>query len=194
MEVQTVNNQTTVTPGFKHAPKEIVNRLKIKAGHDAAFNAMCYVFAMRERTRSQISLNSLCFTMAREKFNFTKAQYAKGLEFMALLGLGKLMYDNKDRLLMLKDIKVTLQSIGQAALDKKPSLERFHKMPEFVDLPVVKPQAETPVAKPQVKEAVLISEEPYLDVKLSGQSYRFKLPKNISERDILDMLSTLYKK
>lgn len=122
---------------IKYSPKDVVAMLRERANKSVAFNAMVHVFALRERTRQQITLANLFQVMLREGFRHTKLEYAKELEFMAALGIGKLEHDSKGRLRALKGIQVTLQSIGLAAAAKKDSLDRVTLIPTFTSLPII---------------------------------------------------------
>lgn len=95
--------------------KELVEKLRKEAQVNKAFNAVCHIFALRQRARKEIYINSLMQKMEKEGFRFEKADYVKVLQFLASLGIGKLYTDHKGRVMGLKEIHTTLQSIGSSA-------------------------------------------------------------------------------
>lgn len=119
------------------SPKDTVLALRERATKSPVFSALAHTFAMRERTRQQIVLTTLFNTMVKEGFNFKKSEYAKELEFLAFLGIGKIDRDGKERTRALKGIKVTLQSVGMAAISKQDTLAKAHFSATFAKLPVI---------------------------------------------------------
>ncbi len=117
----------------RFSPEELAIRLKGEAEINPAFAAVCLAWSMRERTRRQVMLSTLVVAMAAEGYNFAKEEYAKVLEFMASVGLGRLERDSKGRIRGLKDITVTLQSIGLASVSNK-ALIRFNPPKPFTRL------------------------------------------------------------
>lgn len=134
---------------------DLVAKLKQEADSNAAFKAVCTVFAVRERARQQVTVNSLARVMNREGFEFTKDDYKTVLARLAEFGVGRLDRAPNGRLRALKGINVKLQSIGKAAVDGgaltpfKPQV-RFKELPTIVEAPKVS-QKKTPKAKTIVK-------------------------------------------
>lgn len=121
---------------------EIVETIRAEVATNKVSNDVLIVFGARERTRSVITLRNLHLSMKSLGFKHNKAEYAKVLEFLAKLGLGYLDVDSKRRVRALKDIKVTLQSIGAVAFGAKASLTMLHKRNKFLNLV---PKLESPV-------------------------------------------------
>lgn len=168
--------------------KDLVAAVRQRAATSPAFNAMCHVFAMRERTRQQITLTSLYLTMEREGFKFKKEQYAKELEFMASLGLGKLETD-KSGITALKNIYVTLQSIGMAGISKKDSIEKFNLTPNFVKLPSSTDATPLLSTKQDLKGYKLS-----MTVEFEGKAVTFQIDaSDMKAEDLLEMLADLNK-
>ncbi len=179
-------------------PKQIVENLRMEASVDLAFNAVCTVFALRERARQQVTINSLMITMLKEGFKFSRPQYEKVLQFLASQGIGYLDYDMKGRMRALKGIKVTLQSIGMAALSKKDGLDTFTLAPMFSKLPVNPPVA---VPKKEVVESnghkkPTRAERSYpasLTVVFETETVSFIVPNGITSAQLGSLLSSLFK-
>src|ERR1700722_8921493 len=130
----------------------IPERLQAEAQKNECFAAICTVFALRERTRSQVTVQSLMATMEKEGFKFSREQYEKCLVFLATLHIGKLDHDMKGRVRGLKNINITLQSIGLASVGKQV-LKRYSPKKPFTRLPeptVLKQPLPEPVSKAPV--------------------------------------------
>lgn len=132
-EVQNEQTKTKDTQS-KIDHGNVITALRNRAASSPVFNAMAHVFALRKRTRQQITLANLMWVMKKEGFRYVDTQYTVELQFMAGIGLGKLHIDSKNRVKALKGIHVTLQSIGIAALLKQDSLEPFHPVNHFKSL------------------------------------------------------------
>lgn len=102
--------------------KSIVKAIADRAKSSDVFNAMCHVFALRERTRQQITVSSLTLKMEKEGFKYTAKDYARELQFLADLGLGKMELKNGVPKVLSK-ITVNLQSIGKIAFGQAADLE-----------------------------------------------------------------------
>jgi len=97
----------------------LVHKLQERARMNKVFNSMAHVFAIRERTRRQLTVTSLYAQMKREKFIFSKNDYINELQLLATLSVVSLEKSSRGMIKALVDIKITLQSIGQAALGGK---------------------------------------------------------------------------
>lgn len=182
-------------------PKEIVTQLRAEVNKSPAFNAICQVFALRERSRQRVTLNSLMATMAREGFDFTRDQYIEALKSLATLGIGVADYDSKGKFRSLKDIKTTLQSIGFSALSKKENLDKQILPNIFTNLPgegAPKKRSKTVLRKAQenvIAKPIEEQESPML-LKLifHGKTATFELAPNVKASDVFTMLAELYVK
>lgn len=102
--------------------KELVSKLR-QAAKDPVANAVFHVLALRERTRKNITVSGLSLRMSREKYKYSNAEYAQVLKTLAQLGLGVLQTDAKGRPKALREIKISLQSVGRAALNDMEATE-----------------------------------------------------------------------
>lgn len=108
---------------------DTVSKLKSEAKKNPVFNAVAYSFAMRERSRRQVTVNNLALIMKREGFNYSRKELQEVLKFLGSLQLGKLEKTPRGNVRVLKGIPVTLQSIGLSALGKEnmPEVRTTHK-------------------------------------------------------------------
>lgn len=122
---------------------ELTKKLRAEVANSEAFKAVCHVFSQRERARSQVTIGALTLRMEHAGFHFKRSQYEEVLKSLASLGLGKL--DAKgNKVKALRDIRVTLQSIGQVAVGSQDTLDTFNRRNSFVALQVPKTQAKAP--------------------------------------------------
>ena len=135
------------TQSTKPLAMDQVSALRILADNNQVFNAMAHVFAMRERTRGQITVSSLFASMEKEGYKYTKEEYAKVLSSLADIKLGRLEKNGAGKSVALKDIRYTLQSIGMASIAKKPDLTKYQPKKTYIKLPAVVP-APVPSAAP----------------------------------------------
>jgi len=125
--------------------KDMVEKLKVSCKTDKTLDAIMHVFALRERARSQVTLGGLAQRMKSAGFEYGREQYVKALTELASAGLGKLQKDSKGRVQALVEIKVALQSLGKAVLEKgepKPfkqrsTYQKIKSMRNTVGAPVV---------------------------------------------------------
>lgn len=125
MDLQTNNVSTSST---------VVEQLKAEAKRDQVFSNVCHVFAARERARQQVTLEALWYNMQKHGFKHTKEQYEAVLKFLASRGIGHIERDSKNRIIALKGVKYTLQSIGRAALGERPSLDKNTVRASYKDI------------------------------------------------------------
>lgn len=168
--------------------KNLVGQLRDRANKSPTFKNMAHVFAIRERTRQQISLNTLFMSMTKEGFKFSKADYARELEFLASVGIGRIDRDTKGRLRSLNGITVTLQSIGLASVSNKDKLEKFTPAIQFTKLPEI---LETPPASPKVPDEGV---KALLIMEINGQRKTLATFLDITPLDLLNLVVELTNK
>lgn len=170
--------------------KQVVASLREEAGKNPTFNAVCHILALRERSRSRITLASLMVNMKREGFTFSKESYTKVLEFLASLGLGKLDFNVRGQLRSIKGVKATLQSIGLVAISKHDILSNVPVMdvvPKQVALlrPTTLPTPLPAKTKPATKRVIV-------KIEFEGSVLTFECPEGIQPKDTLAVLAELY--
>lgn len=128
----------------------IVEQLRNEVKTNKCLDAVCHVFAIRERARQQVTLTSLRQTMTREGYSFSFDEYEGVLKFLAKIGIGKLQKDSKGHIQALIDIKLTLQSLGLVAIDKdNQQVKKFVSRNQYHDVPTLKSsKREVPMIPP----------------------------------------------
>lgn len=110
---------------------QITESLHKAASTNKVIHDICFVFAMRDRTRFQVNVGPLRLAMARAGYHLTVKEIEEALVFFASLGIGKLAYDNKKRLKGLVEVRWTLQSIGKTALGEDQKVTRSHQQRRY---------------------------------------------------------------
>lgn len=180
-------NQTHVVRKHPVNIKGMAEALQKEAAANETFSAVCHMFALRERARSQVTMGTLKFSTIKEGYSFTKEQLESVLKFLAGLGVGRLEKDNKGRITALKDIQYTLQSIGQAAVAQQEGVTKFSAAKTYKELPA-QPKAVEPVP---TKEVMYAAE---LQVIIEGKPIKFEVPKGLTPETLAQLLSQIYKK
>lgn len=177
------------------SPVLMVQKLREFAGKSPAFSAMAHAFAMRERTRQQITIHSLIASMVKEGYNFTKDEYRQALTFMANLKLGNLERDRKGQVSALKGITYTLQSIGLASVSKKDSLAKnsvgtpFRQLPSIVPMPQFEDSPKVVVKDPLLKKPL---KETTLIIKIGYKTFNFDLFPESSIKEVIETIDRIY--
>lgn len=164
----------------------VVEALKKKVAEDKTARDVFHVMSLRERARNVVTLGGLDQRMKKEGFNYEKGDYVTVLKFMASLGFGKLETDSRGRVTALKDIKTTLQSIGEVAMGLNAELHPWKQRNKFrvLSSPTLKavPKAVEPEAAPTLSIPVSLT------VVINGKAVNVALPNNLNERDVADLV------
>lgn len=191
------SDQTKFVTTRHLSPKKIAEALRLEAIKNLVFKDVCHLWAVRERARAQVTLGTLRLSMAREGFNYSKDQIADVLLFLANLGVGKLDLDSDKQIRALKDVNISLQSIGRTALNFDTQLEPFTQPNSFSTLPAAPPPTQAAVSKavpipPLVKETPVQAYRAALVVHIDGMPVTFELPKRLTTPEIGAMLAKMY--
>jgi len=162
-----------------------------------AFNAVCHVFAIRERARQQVTLNSLSLRMLEEGYKHGTKDYAQVLKDLAGLGIGNLEFDPKTKeIRALKNIKLTLQSIGKAAVGDVSKVDGFSPQHSYAALPV----RAVPTITPAPEKAPEKSEKKEADYRvkivalINSKEIEFPLPLALTIKEIGELLAMCFTK
>lgn len=130
--------------------KQVVESLKQMATKKVA-NDVFHAWALRDRTRQVVTVEALAQRMKKEGYDYPQHEYAAILRQLSNMGLGRLETGAGGKVRALKDVKLTLQSIGKAAVGDAP-LQGWHarnrfghliastdRAPELVQEPAPKP-------------------------------------------------------
>lgn len=159
--------------------EQMVEALRNKAKEDKVANAIFHMFALRDRSRSDVTIVGLSQAMKHEGFNFKRDEYQKFLRFLSSIGIGQLMQDSKNKVKGIKDIHLTLESIGRAAIGKEiANLDAFVPRKKFNELIIIPKENKT-----EVKVGVSMS--------VNGRSYNIDLPEDLTNTEIASVLETI---
>lgn len=181
---------TTVSDKARLTPSQVIARIRAEAETNACFNAICHVFAIRERARQQVTLDSLAVRMKTEGYKFERKDYGRALSFLALMGIGYIEHDKENNVVALKNIRTTLQSIGQVGVGDKKVLKTFQPDIEFKDLPL--PKIERVAAVKVPTKPMMEPNKTYrafLTVMFDGTPVPFELPKGLTTKDLSTLLT-----
>ncbi len=195
----------TVQTDKQQSQPTVSNRLRDEAARNPVFSAVAHAFALRQRARQQITMARLKVAMASEGYEFTRVQLEQVLKFLASQNLGTLDYGPKGRVRALKNIKVTLQSIGLAAVAGKQSFERLRVPSKFIKLPETKEVSTadvfaTPAPPPTHKVPPFTPADKHksrqyqaaMTVTVDGEEIRFDIPKKVTMEQFFKILAGLY--
>lgn len=168
MEQKTLETKTNVTKA-----------LKDRAANSEVFRAMCEVFALRERTRQQVTVHSLTVKMQKAGHKFTRADYAKELAFLASYGIGSLIKSKTGVIRGLVKIDVTLQSVGQVALSKRVNLDKANI--QIRDRRATPRPVKMPSVPKSANQATLI-------LSLDGRKMALDLSPNLGYQELIALI------
>jgi len=180
--------------------KNLVQKLQ-EAAKEPTFNAVCHLFAMRERGRRVITVQAFHDTLNEEGFKVDKEAVDAVFQTLATLGLGTLDHHNNGRIRSLKNITIQLQSIGKAALGGDTVLSRAKTKQRLK--PLILPNIKMPqkvvempklTARKQVKNPFRASAKMTVTVQLGERKISFDIPAVLLENDFANSLEKELKK
>lgn len=162
---------------------EIIQALQSEAKANPASNAVFHVFAIRKRARNTVTLTALYNRMRREQFNYSKQEYLPVIKKLVSLGLGTGVYNKRSRLIGVKDLETTLQSIGVAACgDTNADLGKFKPRNKFSKV----------IHKNQIPAlAALRTAFLNIEVAVNDKKIQIPIPKDLSTEDLAALLNRL---
>lgn len=161
---------------------ELLSVLVKEAESNPASNAVFHVFALRKRARNSVTLTSLFNKMKKEGFDYAKSDYTPVLKLLASIGLGELDVGPKGNVRGLKNIKVTLQSIGNAACKQNKLMYNFRPRKKFA---VIEVPAPVETITPRVNNNVNI------ELCLNGKMIHIPVPREFTVQDIAKLVEML---
>lgn len=181
--METANYIETKGGGLSTSDKLVI-ALREEANKNPVFNTICRVLASRYRTRQQITMQALKATMKKQGLEFTKQQYEDVLKFMARVGIGHLDKGPRGRIRALKGIKVTLQSVGKAALAGQDQLNNFKSQVKFAKVPQT---FQAKAIKSDSNYKVVFT------IEMDSKSMKFEVPGGIKPNELGDFLARTLK-
>lgn len=167
---------------------EIVSKLRERTKTNKAFDVIMHVFGLRERARSILTIDGLAQRMKANNFNFDYKDYVATFQFLAELGLGQLVTNSKGKVIALKGIKVSLQSMGKAACGQNIPLDNFTKRNIYEN---IIPAA--PVSKPEVLQKAEEDQQMSITIQVRDIPIMLKIPSRTSTHDLAVMIDTIRK-
>lgn len=177
---------------------QVVDALRKHASINKCFNDVCHLFALRQRSRRNITVHGLKLAMTSAGFDYSRDELKDVLTFLSKQGIGTLQTSRSGMVKGLLDIRMTLQSIGEAAVSKqdqvqfKPNkaprakfdtlakeVEKVHKKTIIEEAP--KAQVKVPVRKPAPYPT-------YLTILVEGKPMTIQGPTNITSENLTDLL------
>lgn len=160
--------------------KEVVETLRNEVKTNPVSSDVMHLFALRKRARNTVTLTSLYQRMLKEGYKYRKSDYVHIIRVLAKSGFGKLDVDLKGRVKGLKDISVTLQSIGAIACGKVDIPAKLRQKNKFTKL----------VSKPNVlKERKL--QEMLLRFPVNNKIIEIRLPEDVTTKDLVDIINMM---
>lgn len=162
--------------------KQVIETLKKEVQTNKALDATLHICAMRKRARNQLTLNTLYNRMHQEHYKFTRGELAGVLKLFADTGVGRLEVDRKGRPKALKDIKVTLQSLGNSALTSaSPKLDTF------------KPKSKYKIIASEPNKSFTVKPNPgivgvSIQAEINGKIVLIPVPSNLTPEDVADLV------
>lgn len=164
--------------------EQIVLALREEASKSQIANDVFTMWAVRERSRNQVTLGALWQRMIKEGFKHAPQDYVPVLRLLAKLGLGTLHTAGKGKVVALKGVTRTLKSIGEAALGHKGNLQMLRIRNRYQDLPAPV-TALRPLPKPLEKAKQEFHGAPVaLTVQINGKSIVVPIPREMSAEDV----------
>lgn len=164
--------------------QNVIETLRTQATSDPVTNAVLHMWALRKRTRNEVTINGLASKMKKEGFHHSRDQYVPLLRLMSTLGLGKLQTNHRGRVVALKQVETTLQSLGRAVLDgKQPSVLRHtRKKNRFAPI-ALHSEAKPPVTVSSAPAAVKQRQPISITVEMGEKIMTFPIDAKVSEEE-----------
>lgn len=182
---------------------ELVKKLKKEAETNDCAKAVFLMWALRERARREVTVNTLSVSMTKQGFFYPVNRYRDLLKTLASFNLGKLKLDSKGKVVALIDVTARLQSVGKSAISQTPvRLERMQPPPSKYKNVVAAPPTPaasqpptTSVSKSTIqKDNRIIKGRLILTVMLGeNKSINIQVPPNLSDEEIVALFSGFQK-
>lgn len=162
---------------------EVIQLLRNEVKINPAVDAVMHLWASRDRARVQVTVAALEYAMKREGFKYDRQDYTNLLGFLAKLELGILETDSRGRIVALKKVHTTLQSIGKAAVQEGATLETFKRRNRYSKLLVDKLPIKPPTKILGADTAVSIA------VRLGNKVLQIPIPESFDRSEIADLIA-----
>lgn len=168
-----------------------VQTLRDRVAVDKIAKDVFHVMSIRERARNVITLGGLQQRMKKEGYNYEVGDYADVLKLMASLDFGTLMTDSKGRTIGLKDIKITLQSIGSAAIGQSDDLVGWKPRNKYVPIDTAAPEDIAPAPRARPSEIETKAYSISITALIHGTPVNIPIPNELTEKEIASLIVRL---
>ncbi len=104
---------------------KVMQEISAEATRNKTFYEVCLVLACRERSRNTLTVTALVQKMKEEGFEHQPGDYREVILKLHAFGIGELMKSARGTAVGLKNLEVTLQSIGQAGVGTGVTLDTY---------------------------------------------------------------------
>lgn len=166
---------------------EAILKLKAEAANNPVAYAVFKMWSERKRTRHQVTVAALKQRMDSMGHNYTKGEYTHLLVILANLGFGKLVTGPKGRVIGIKGIDLTLQSMGSAAVSGsvKPGLKTQTPRNRFRKL------ATNEEVLNRVWDAPSIDSAIHLAFSINGKLVNIDVPKEFTAEELASLVARI---
>lgn len=168
-----------------------VKTLRDRVAKDKIARDVFHVMSIRERARNVITLGGLQQRMKKEGYNHEMSDYIDVLKLLSNLEFGTLITDNRGKVTGLGDIKITLQSIGAAAMGKSDDLVGWKPRNKYVPINTVAEVIQTRETPRPRAPSSSSTEGVSLTIVINGKPVSFNIPNDLNEKEIAQLIVTL---
>ena len=169
------------------SPANLGTALKEAASFSQLFSDVCTIFAMRERSRAKVTVNTLKRAVEEAKLLYSKEDCRKVLTILAKYGIGRPVKDARGQIKAIVDIKYTLQSIGLTAIGNEGNLKPFHPRVKQVSVPVVQKQESAAPVETKLRKA----SPPVSNITITIGDKKIDI--NLTPEQILELMASIIK-
>ncbi len=166
------------------ATNDVIEALKVKAKESPAANAVFHMWAIRQRARHSVTVTGLSAKMKAEGFTFKDDEYRDLLSLLSRLNLGRLEKGPKGKVWALRELKTSLQSIGNAAVSGTGDLKAFRQRNRFARLTTPAPAA---VLEP--KKGITTGEPIRIMMQVANTPVEVSLPSGATAQEIAGIIA-----
>lgn len=183
---------------------EIIKNLRDKAKSSKIASDIFTVCAMRERSRASLTIAGLSQRMKAKGYHYDRNEYEQFLAFLGNLGLGDIVTSRTGRVRALRNIHITLKSIGDAAMNNDKFLRPFTVKNKFTPLMANKPPVLTNIVEAPIEktnkyrylkttpiEKSELSRYIKLIVSVDDKPWELQVPPNATNDDIARIIDAI---
>lgn len=158
---------------------QLIESLKKLYQENKVANDVFTSWSLRGRARTEITVSALKQRMDKEGFKHHRSEYATFLATLAKCGMGELEKNADGRVEALRNIKLSIPSVGSVAVGKEELIEAFSPRHGFKRI-----VSTTAVQTPEVVKGLSVS----LSLPVGGRIVRIKIPSGISSAEIARLI------